>query len=164
MYTSTVHISQWLYVLGLKSNAFKLAVRKYSPVFLLINYKNAVSYTFWYLKVNLYWMQNICKSELHHSKRGREGGKGKGEQDSLWCTVASPPSPYLSWLATNARICNGQWSLEISCYKYTHLKHKKEILLSGILKSDFPKLVFQTQLKRKAIDGRMSELYWSFSG
>jgi hypothetical protein len=35
----------------------------------------------------LEWTQNNSELELHHSKRGREDGKGKGEQDckeSVW--------------------------------------------------------------------------------
>jgi hypothetical protein len=30
----------------------------------------------------LQWTQNMSELELCHSKRGREAGKGKGEQDS----------------------------------------------------------------------------------
>jgi hypothetical protein len=72
-------------------------------------------------KVNallLYWMQNICKLNLCQSKGGREGGKGKGEQDAL-CAIASPPSLPVPRLATNMCVCNSQRSLEISCDKYT---------------------------------------------
>jgi hypothetical protein len=43
--------------------------------------------------------------------------RARGEQDTL-CAVASPPSPYLSWLATNVCICNSQQNSEISCDKY----------------------------------------------
>jgi hypothetical protein len=51
-----------------------------------------------------------------------ERGEGKierarGEQDAL-CAIASPPSPYFGWLASNMYICNGQRSSEISCDKY----------------------------------------------
>jgi hypothetical protein len=42
----------------------------------------------------------------------------KREQDAL-CAIASPPSPYLCWLATNVNICNGQRSSEIFCDKCT---------------------------------------------
>jgi hypothetical protein len=65
----------------------------------------------------VYWMQNIYEPELCHSKRGIEDGKGVGGgKDASWA-IASPPSPYLSWLASEC-ICNSQQSSKISCDKY----------------------------------------------
>jgi hypothetical protein len=68
----------------------------------------------WWIK---YWTQNICEPELRESKRGTEDGEGKGEQDAF-CAIASPPSSYLGWLATNMCICNGQRSSDIFCEAY----------------------------------------------
>jgi hypothetical protein len=57
-------------------------------------------------------------------------GKGQGgEQDTL-CAIASPPYPYLGWLATNVCICDGQRSSEISCDKYTDRLWDPSSLLS----------------------------------
>jgi hypothetical protein len=50
-------------------------------------------------EVGVYWTQNICGPELHHSKRGKEGEKGKGRARRLM-RYASPPSPYLGWPPT----------------------------------------------------------------
>jgi hypothetical protein len=63
------------------------------------------------------WTQNIYELELCHSKRGMDNENGKGGQDVL-CAIASPPSPYLGWLAANVCICNCQRSSEISCDTY----------------------------------------------
>jgi hypothetical protein len=35
----------------------------------------------WYLILCVQWTQTNSELELHHSKRGREDGKGKGEED-----------------------------------------------------------------------------------
>jgi hypothetical protein len=59
----------------------------------------------------VYWTHNICEPELRHSKREGKMERARGEKDTL-CAVASPPSPYLGWLANDACIC--QWSSEIS--------------------------------------------------
>jgi hypothetical protein len=53
--------------------------------------------TFYEILINpmLYWTQNMCELELRHSMRGREAGKGKGEQDAL-LAITSLPVPRLA--------------------------------------------------------------------
>jgi hypothetical protein len=46
--------------------------------------------------------------------------KARAKQDALHA-VASSPSPYLGWVATNVCICNSQRSSEISCNKCTNV-------------------------------------------
>jgi hypothetical protein len=80
-----------------------------------------------YVAQLLYWTQNICEPELRRNTRGREDGKGKGEQDAL-CAIAYPLFPSHGWLATNMCICNGQRSSEISCEKYNNKNPHHEYL------------------------------------
>jgi hypothetical protein len=50
----------------------------------------------------VYWMQNICSPELHHSKRGRVDGKGKGVAKRLMhCCFLSFP---IQWLAGHRHV------------------------------------------------------------
>jgi hypothetical protein len=44
--------------------------------------------------------------------------RAMGYQDGL-CAVAFPPSLFLSWLATDVCICNGERSSELCCDKET---------------------------------------------
>jgi hypothetical protein len=60
---------------------------------------------------DVYWTQNISESKLLHSKREREDGEDKVEQNAL--CAASPPSLYLGWLATNVCIFNSQPSIKL---------------------------------------------------
>jgi hypothetical protein len=84
---------------------------------------------YWIMTKNHYTGRKISVSLSYVTVRG-EGKLERGKQDAL-CDIASPPSSYHGWLATNACICNGQRSSKIFCGTYTAVVEEMPPLLNS---------------------------------